>query len=132
MLLSSVVSGAALKIGDLVTGRSSECVGMGVGVSVPTEETDDPQKVCLDCASLHAPPPHTHTHMDTHTHTDTHTDTWTHTHAHTHMDTRTHGHTHTHTHTHTRTHGHTRTRTHTHHVLTCCYMCYSSSQCRMC
>ena len=81
MLLSSVVSGAALKIGDLVTGRSSECVGMGVGVSVPTEETDDPQKVCLYCASLytyvrmyvHHTYTHTHTRARTCTHTHTHT-----------------------------------------------------------
>ena len=43
---SSVVTGAALKIGDLVTGRSSDCTGIGVGVTVPKEETDNPEKVC--------------------------------------------------------------------------------------
>ena len=39
---SATVSGAALMIGDLVTGRSAENIGVGVGVSIPSELMDNP------------------------------------------------------------------------------------------
>ena len=42
---AATVSGAALMIGDLVTGRSAENIGVGVGVSIPSELMDNPGQV---------------------------------------------------------------------------------------